>query len=95
MSYLTFKMEISLTTLSSKGQIVIPAELRKDFRKQEKLVIIKDRDRLILKRVKDLEEDLKDDLIMAIRTEEKLKKYRKSKEEKTDILKELNIQMSN
>ena len=88
------KMDIALTIMSSKGQIVIPSSMRKDFHKREKLIIIKEKGRLILKKVKDLEEDLQDDLILAIRTEDKLKKYKKSREDKQDILKELNIQMS-
>jgi len=63
--------------MSSKGQIVIPSEMRKDFDEGEQFVVIKDGKRLILKSVKDLDKNLKEDLIFAKRTEEALKRYDK------------------
>lgn len=70
-------MEVSLTRLSSKGQVVIPSEMREGMVEGEKLIIIKDEGKLILKRVNDLSEDLKEDLLFAKKTEDALKDYNK------------------
>lgn len=70
-------MDIAITKMSSKGQIVIPAEMRKKIKKGEKLVIIKNGHQLIIEKVSDLGKSLKDDLIFAKRTEEALKRYEK------------------
>ena len=69
--------EIALTRMSSKGQIVIPVEMRRDFEEGEKFVVIKSEGKLILKKAKDMDETLKDDLIFAKRTEEAWKRYEK------------------
>ena len=61
---------ISLTKMSSKGQIVIPSELRENFREGENFVIIRDGNRFILKAVKDFGENIKEDLEFAKRTEQ-------------------------
>jgi len=45
-------IDIAITRLSSKGQIVIPSEMRKNFNIGEKLVIIKNEEQLILKKSK-------------------------------------------
>ena len=49
--------EISITKMSSKGQIVIPSEMRKGFKDKEDFVIIKSDKEIILKSVKDFEEN--------------------------------------
>lgn len=72
-------MQIALTTLSSKGQIVIPSELREDMKEGEKLVIIKDGHRLILKKASELDKQLKEDLEFAKRTEEAWKQIDEGK----------------
>ncbi len=68
-------MDVAITKMSSKGQIVIPAEMRKGIKPGEKLLIIENNDQLILKRTKDLDKTLEEDLAFAKRTEEALKKY--------------------
>ena len=68
-------MEIALTKLSSKGQIVIPSELREDMKEGEKLIIIKNGTKLILKKASELDQQLNEDLKFARRTEEALKRY--------------------
>ena len=70
---------INITKMSSKGQIVIPSEMRKDFNEDESFVIIKNGRQLILKSVNDFEKNLKEDLIFAKRTEEAWKRYEKGK----------------
>lgn len=85
-------MDVAITKMSSKGQIVIPAEMRQEIHEGEKLIIIKNDEQLILKKVKDLEKNLKDDLIFAKRTEEAWKRYEKGKfksMDSKDFLKEL------
>ncbi|MEN7982302.1 MAG: hypothetical protein ABFQ65_02555 [Nanoarchaeota archaeon] len=43
-------MQIETTRMSSRGQIVIPLEMRKDFLEREKFIIIKNNDEIILKK---------------------------------------------
>ena len=77
--------EIALTRMSSKGQIVIPVEMRRDFEEGEKFVVIKSEGKLILKKAKDMDETLKDDLIFAKRTEEAWKRYEKGEIKEMDF----------
>ncbi len=63
-------VNIEITKMSSKGQIVIPQEMRKNIKEGEKLLIIQNGDQLILKKVTDLDKNLKEDLEFARRTEE-------------------------
>lgn len=69
--------EIELTKMSSKGQIVIPKEMREGFKEGEKFVVIKTQNKLLLKPVKDFNENIEDDLKFAQRTEEAWKRYEK------------------
>ena len=43
-------MEIGLTKMSSKGQIVIPKEMRKKIKEGEKLLIVRNKDVFILRK---------------------------------------------
>ena len=43
-------MEIATTKLSSRGQIVIPLEMRKDMKEGENLVIIKQGNNLLIRK---------------------------------------------
>ncbi len=63
--------------MSSKGQIVIPQEMRKGFHDGEKFVIMKAGKQLILKSVEDFDENIEEDLEFARRTEAAWKKYEK------------------
>ena len=63
-------VNISITRLSSKGQIVIPSEMRKDLKEGDELLILKDDYRIVLQKVKKLTEEMKEDLEFAKRTEE-------------------------
>ena len=51
-------MQIAITKMSSKGQIVIPSDLREDMKEREQLIIIKNNNQLILKKVNDLGKNL-------------------------------------
>ena len=67
-------MEINITKIISKGQVVIPKEMRKGFKEGEKLIVIRNDKQLILKKVKDFDKNLEEDLEFAKRTEEAYKR---------------------
>lgn len=60
---------ISITRMSSKGQIVIPQDMRKGIKEGEKLVIIEGDGKLILKKASKTDENFQEDLEFARRTE--------------------------
>ncbi|MBS3079044.1 AbrB/MazE/SpoVT family DNA-binding domain-containing protein [Candidatus Pacearchaeota archaeon] len=66
---------ISITRISSKGQIVIPLEMRGDLKEGDKLVIIKNDSQIILKKADEFSKTLEEDLEFARRTEEAYKRY--------------------
>lgn len=66
---------IDITKVSSKGQIVIPLDIRKDLKEGDKLVVIRNKDQIILKKVEDFSKNLEEDLEFAKRTEEAWKSY--------------------
>jgi AbrB family looped-hinge helix DNA binding protein len=68
-------VDISITKISSKGQIVIPQKMRENLEEGDRLVIIKNDNQLILKKVEDFDKNLKDDLEFAKRTEEAWKRH--------------------
>ena len=85
-------VEIDVTRLSSKGQIVIPTSMRKGLKNGEKFMIIKDKDRFIIKKASEMDEQLKEDIEFARRTEEAWKEYDKGNFKKysvTEFLKRL------
>ena len=68
-------VEISLTKISSKGQVVIPQEMRDKLKEGDKLVVIKNDGQIILKKMEDFNKNLQEDLEFAKRTEEAWKRY--------------------
>ena len=75
--------EIAVTRMSSKGQIVIPSEMRRGFHEKEQFVIIRSKDGLILRSAHSLDKTLEEDLDFAKRTERLLKRYKKGRFKKT------------
>ena len=69
--------QIDITRISSKGQIVIPLELRKDFNEGDKLIVIRNKDQIILKKADNFDKNIEEDLEFARRTEEAWKRYEK------------------
>jgi len=67
-------VEIDITRLSSKGQIVLPLGMRKGFKEGEKILLIKEGNSVILKKASAMDEQLKEDLEFARRTEEARKR---------------------
>ena len=68
-------VQIDTTKISSKGQIVIPSNMRNDFKEGDTLLIIRDKNTLLLKRADDLDEKFKEDLEFAKRTEKAYKRH--------------------
>jgi AbrB family looped-hinge helix DNA binding protein len=85
-------MEFAITKISSKGQIVIPTKLRNGIKKGTQFLVVKNSNKIILKRIDELEENMKNDFEFIKRIEIAWKKYEKGKfqtKNKTDFLKEL------
>ena len=72
-------MEIAITKMSSKGQVVIPTEMRGDIDTGDKILIIKNKDQLIMKKASKLDKNLKEDLEFAKRTEDALERIEQGK----------------
>jgi AbrB family looped-hinge helix DNA binding protein len=72
-------MDIAITKMSSKGQIVIPASMRADISDGENLLIIREGQRYILRPLAGLEPALQEDLLFAEKTEREFAEYRKGK----------------
>jgi len=72
-------MDIAITKMSSKGQIVIPQEMRSAFKEGDKIVIIQNGDHMIMKKADKFSKQLEEDLIFAKRTEAAWKKYEQGK----------------
>ena len=68
-------MDIAITKMSSKGQIVIPVEMRKDIKEGEELLIIKKNGQIIMKKASDSEKNFEEDLEFARRTREAWEAY--------------------
>ena len=67
--------EIEMTRMSSKGQVVIPIGMRNDIKEGDKLLIIKSGNQIILKKADKMDEQMKEDIEFAQRTEEAWKSY--------------------
>jgi AbrB family looped-hinge helix DNA binding protein len=70
-------MDVAITKMSSKGQVVIPASMRTDLPEGERILIIREGDRIILKPLSDLEPALRDDILFAEETEAAFEEYHK------------------
>ena len=85
-------MEFAIAKVSTKGQIVIPNPLRRNIHTGDEFLIVKDDSRMVLKNLKDVAQDIKEDLIFAERVEKAWQDYDKGKfitKSKDDFLKEL------
>jgi len=70
-------MDIAITKMSSKGQVVIPASMRTGLPKGKRILIIRDGERIVLKPLTDLEPALQDDILFAEKTERAFEEYKK------------------
>lgn len=78
-------MDIAITKMSSKGQVVIPAEMRSDINEGDKLLIIQNKDQLIMKKASNLDKILNHDLKFAEKTEKAWQRIQKGKGIKMDF----------
>ena len=70
-------VEIGITKMSSKGQVVIPLEMRKNLKEGEKLLVIEQEGKIVIKRATKMDEQLQEDLEFARRTEEAWQRFDK------------------
>lgn len=68
-------MDYAIAKMSTKGQIVIPKELRSGLAPGDEFLIIKDEDRIVLKRMESVADELREDLAFAQRVEEAWKRH--------------------
>jgi len=68
-------IDISITKISSKGQIVIPQSMRAGLKEGDKLVVIRNNDQIILKKADKFSKNFEEDMEFAKRTEEAWKRY--------------------
>lgn len=67
--------QIDITRMSSKGQVVIPLEMRKDIKEGDKLVVIFNKGQIIIKKASDFDKNIEEDLEFAKRTEKAWQAY--------------------
>ena len=78
-------MNVAITRMSSKGQVVIPADMRQNIREGDKVMIIQNEDQLIMKKATKVDKNFSEDILFAKRTEEALKRIREGKGVKMDF----------
>jgi len=78
-------MDVAITKMSSKGQVVIPSEMRTGIDEGDKILIIQNDDQLIMKKASKLDINLKEDLGFAKKTDEAWKRIEKGKGIKMDF----------
>ena len=78
-------MEIAITKMSSKGQVVIPTEMRQGISEGEKILIIQNDKQLIMKKASDLDKNVTEDIAFARKTEEAWKRIEEGKGIKMDF----------
>lgn len=71
--------QIDITKMSSKGQVVIPQELREGFSEGDKIVVIRNQDQIILKKANAMDKQLAEDIEFAERTAEAWKEIEEGK----------------
>jgi AbrB family looped-hinge helix DNA binding protein len=63
--------------MSSKGQVVIPQDMRDGFAEGDKLIVIRDEDRLVLRKASELDKQFLEDLEFAKRSDEAYERIQK------------------
>ena len=77
-------MDVAITRMSSKGQVVIPAEMRTDILEGEKLLLIQNDQQIIMKKASDMDKNVAEDIEFAKKTDEAWKKIEEGKGIKMD-----------
>jgi AbrB family looped-hinge helix DNA binding protein len=87
-------MDFAIAKVSTKGQIVIPSSLRNNINVGDEFLIVKDDERIVLKNMKGVASDLKEDFLFAEKVDKAWNDYDKGKfmtKSKEDFLKELKL----
>jgi len=85
-------VEMEITRMSSKGQVVIPSNFRKHIKEGDTLIVLKNNDQIILKPASAMDKQLAEDIEFAKRTEEAWKEIEEGKGVRmnvVDFLKEM------
>ena len=72
-------MDVAITKISSKGQVVIPLEMRGHLNEGDKLIVFRNKDQIIMKQAEKLDENFKEDIEFAQKTEEAWKRITRGK----------------
>jgi AbrB family looped-hinge helix DNA binding protein len=78
-------MDVAITKMSSKGQVVIPADMRKDIAEGDNLVIIRSHDQIIMKQADKLDKNFAEDIAFAKKTEDAWTRIKEGKGIKMDF----------
>jgi AbrB family looped-hinge helix DNA binding protein len=76
---------VNIIRMSSKGQVVIPQDMRIGIKEGDKLLVIKNKDQIILKKADKMGKNFAEDIEFAKRTEDAWKEYEKGKFKKMDF----------
>jgi AbrB family looped-hinge helix DNA binding protein len=71
--------------MSSKGQVVIPFDMREDINDGDRLVVIRNGDQIIMKQADKLGKNFEEDIAFAKKTDEALKRIQSGKGVKMDF----------
>ena len=78
-------MDIAITKMSSKGQVVIPTEMRTNISAGEKLLLIQNDKQIIMKKASKLDKNVAEDIEFARKTEKAWKRIETGKGIKMDF----------
>ena len=78
-------MEVAITKMSSKGQVVIPSCMREDIHEGDKIIVIRNKDQIIMKQANKLDKNFEEDMEFAKKTEEAWKRIKAGKGIKMDF----------
>jgi bifunctional DNA-binding transcriptional regulator/antitoxin component of YhaV-PrlF toxin-antitoxin module len=78
-------MEYAIAKLSTKGQLVIPLSLRYDLKDGEELLVVRENDSFILKKVSSLAKNIQEDMKFAKNVEKAWSDYDKGQYEKLSV----------
>ena len=72
-------MDFAITKMSSKGQVVIPSNMRENIHEGDRLIIIRNKDHIIMKQANKLDRNFEEDMKFAKKTEEAWKRIKAGK----------------
>jgi AbrB family looped-hinge helix DNA binding protein len=84
--------DIAVTRMSSRGQVVIPKEVREGFGMDDNIIVIRSGNQIILEKTSDFQKNIAEDIKAAERVSKAWKKYDEGKfvkKSKDEFLKDL------